>query len=106
VNHTRFPKEDHLPDWARRDNKVTKGDRVEYLTVCLVSMTLSGPYRSEVDSAKCCYKGLSCPVVAAIIYFGTKGYAFLPFYDLIFRANCNWQCWQIYEHSSYCGKTV
>jgi len=20
VNHTRFPKEDHLPDWARRDN--------------------------------------------------------------------------------------
>ena len=29
MNHTRFPKEDHLPDWARRDNKVTKGDRVE-----------------------------------------------------------------------------
>ena len=29
VNHTRFPKEDHLPDWPRRDNKVTKGDRVE-----------------------------------------------------------------------------
>jgi len=24
VNHTRFPKEVHLPDWARRDNKVTK----------------------------------------------------------------------------------
>jgi len=31
VNHTRFQKEDHLPDWARRDNKVTKGDRVEPL---------------------------------------------------------------------------
>jgi len=30
VNHTRFPKEDHLPYWARWDNKVTKGDRVEY----------------------------------------------------------------------------
>jgi len=29
VNHTRFPKDDHLPDWARQDNKVTKGDRVE-----------------------------------------------------------------------------
>ena len=29
MNHTRFPKEDHLPYWARRDNKVTKGDRVE-----------------------------------------------------------------------------
>jgi len=31
VNHTRFPKEDHPPDWARRDNKFTKDDRVEYL---------------------------------------------------------------------------
>ena len=31
VNHTRFPKEDHLPEWARRNNKVTKGDRVEYV---------------------------------------------------------------------------
>ena len=29
MNHTRFPEEDHLPDWARRDNKVTKGDRVD-----------------------------------------------------------------------------
>ena len=28
MNHTRFPKEDHLPDWARRDNKDTKGGRV------------------------------------------------------------------------------
>ena len=33
VNHTRFPKEDHLPDWARWDNKVTKGDRAEYLYI-------------------------------------------------------------------------
>ena len=30
VNHTRLPTEDHLPDWALRDNKVTKGDRLEY----------------------------------------------------------------------------
>jgi len=29
VNHTRFLKEDHLPKWELRDNKVTKGDRVE-----------------------------------------------------------------------------
>jgi hypothetical protein len=29
VNRTRFPKTEHLPDWARRDNKDTKGDRVE-----------------------------------------------------------------------------
>ena len=32
MNHTRFPKEDHLSDWARRDDKVTKGDRVEDFT--------------------------------------------------------------------------
>ena len=30
MNPTRLPKEEHLPDWARRDNKVTKADRVEY----------------------------------------------------------------------------
>ena len=30
VNHTRFPKEDHLPDWVHWDNKHTKGERVEY----------------------------------------------------------------------------
>jgi len=29
VNHTRFPKKDHLLDWARRYNKVIQGDRVE-----------------------------------------------------------------------------
>jgi len=29
VDHTCFPKEDHLLDWARWDNKVTKGDRVD-----------------------------------------------------------------------------
>jgi len=33
VNHTRFPKEDHLPDSARRDNEVTKGYRVEIMVV-------------------------------------------------------------------------
>jgi len=30
VNHTCFPNEDHLPDWACRDKKVTKGDRADY----------------------------------------------------------------------------
>jgi hypothetical protein len=29
MNHTRFPKEDHLPDWARRDNQFKKSDRVD-----------------------------------------------------------------------------
>jgi len=31
VNHTHFPKEDHLPEWARRDNQVKKSDRVEHV---------------------------------------------------------------------------
>ena len=30
MNHTRFPKQHHLPDCASRDNQVKKGDRVEY----------------------------------------------------------------------------
>ena len=29
MNHTRFPKEDHLPDWVCLEDKVTKGDLVE-----------------------------------------------------------------------------
>ena len=33
MKHTRFPKEDHLLDWARQDNKVTKGDRVDSVTL-------------------------------------------------------------------------
>jgi hypothetical protein len=32
VNHTRFPKEDHLPDWECRDKQGNKGDRVEPVT--------------------------------------------------------------------------
>ena len=38
VNHTRFPKEDHLPDWARRDYQVKKGDRVHPLPVFFCHM--------------------------------------------------------------------
>jgi len=30
VNHTRFPKEDHLPDCASQDNHIKKGDRIEH----------------------------------------------------------------------------
>ena len=29
ANHTSYPKEDHLPLWARQDNKVTKDGRVD-----------------------------------------------------------------------------
>ena len=33
MNHTRFPKEDHLPDSARGDNQVKKSYRVDYIKV-------------------------------------------------------------------------
>jgi hypothetical protein len=33
VNHSRFPKEDHLLDWVRRDKHGNEGDRVD--TPCL-----------------------------------------------------------------------
>ena len=32
MNHTRFPKEDHQPDSARRENQVKMGYRVERLS--------------------------------------------------------------------------
>ena len=31
MNHTRFPKEDHLPDRAHRDKQGKKGDHVKEL---------------------------------------------------------------------------
>jgi len=37
VNHTRFPKKDRLPDWARRYNKITEGDLAESLYACVVA---------------------------------------------------------------------
>ena len=40
VNHTRFPKEDHLPDWARPDNKVTKGNRVQCPSCWILNLVL------------------------------------------------------------------
>ena len=47
VNHTRFPKEDHLTYWARRDNKVTKGDRVEHIFVLTNLLHSSLKFLSE-----------------------------------------------------------
>jgi hypothetical protein len=34
VNHTRFPREDHLPDWVCQDKHGIKGDRVDYKHKC------------------------------------------------------------------------
>jgi len=35
VNHTHFPKEDHVPDWVCRDKHGNKGDGVENLQFVL-----------------------------------------------------------------------
>jgi hypothetical protein len=45
VNHTRFPKEDHLPDWACRDNQVKKGGRVD--------LFLRAPQPNEIKNWSC-----------------------------------------------------
>ena len=44
VNHTRFPKEDHLPDWVCRDEHGNKGDRVDLSSMFLnASLQTSNP---------------------------------------------------------------
>jgi len=42
VNHSCFPEEDHLPDGARRDNQVQKGDHVEQDPIYVTNMNI--PY--------------------------------------------------------------
>jgi len=42
MNHTRLPKEKHLPYWARRGNKDKKGDRVE--SVSRLTLTCLEPF--------------------------------------------------------------
>ena len=32
VNHTRFPKKDHIPDWVCRDKHCNKGDHEEHVS--------------------------------------------------------------------------
>jgi hypothetical protein len=37
VNHTRFLKEDHIPDWVRRDKHSNKGECVNLNTIMFVA---------------------------------------------------------------------
>jgi len=43
MNHIRFPKEDHLTDWACGENKAKKGDRVDR-----VATSMKVKYCSEI----------------------------------------------------------
>jgi hypothetical protein len=54
VNRTRFPEEDHAPDWVFRDKHGNKGDRVE----CVFNSQPKPPkdivYRVNIISTKQC----------------------------------------------------
>ena len=75
VNHTRFPKEDHLPDWACRDYQVKKGDHVKYNDQC-----------SAVSSASACTSqskhSISIIKIVSLTRAHTTQYRWLP-----------WQSW-------------
>ena len=51
MNHNRLPKEVLLPDWARRDNQGTKGDRIYRHVVWghgTVTALVSGPWPTQI----------------------------------------------------------
>ena len=54
VNHTRFPKDDNLPDWAHRDNKVTKSDCVDYRVILRVLVINNLPSYTIIANAAVC----------------------------------------------------
>jgi len=62
VNHTRFPKENHLPYWARRGNKDKKVDRVDLSAV--VAWVL---YATLCDVCYCIV--LYCTVLYCVRYW-------------------------------------
>jgi len=59
VNHTRFPKEDHLQDWGCRDNQVKRGDRVDTVSIVTKQSVAHGYWRrfssptATKSAAKC-----------------------------------------------------
>jgi len=49
MNHTRFPKEDHLPDCASRDTQIKNGDLVEYI----LEASAASVYLPEDGGSRC-----------------------------------------------------
>jgi len=47
VKHTRFSKEDHLPNWARRHNKATKDYRVEYTKIQIMPVPVAAQFNNR-----------------------------------------------------------
>jgi len=64
VNHTRFPKEDHLPNWERRDNKVTKDDRAEQL---------EGQEKSNIEQDGIRSEGALFEYIFVVVFFQNNG---------------------------------
>jgi hypothetical protein len=55
-----FPKEDHLPDWTRRDNRVKKGDPLNTFQIWFVIVSFAGrltffPLRSTFPQSICIF---------------------------------------------------
>ena len=65
LNHIRFPKEDHLPDCASRDNQVKKGDRVE------CPHRDSNPRSRQLSGFRCTQNTARPPLSASICTFFT-----------------------------------
>ena len=72
MNHSSFPKEDHLPNCARRDNKVTKGDRVGDTTSGVLQDTTSGVLQDSTigvlqDTTSCVLQDTASGVLHAVV---------------------------------------
>ena len=75
MNHTHFPNEDHLPDWACRDNKVAKGDHVEGVHVqkSLGSTRLECSFEKELVLEWCVlYRMVQKPYTMSCSVFSMK----------------------------------
>ena len=92
MNHIRFPKEDHLPDWARRDNKVTKRDRAKQMLI-------------RLRSFKNIWHDVFSLVHETTPKFSSTGYAKDKFLRAIIRyaVKVNVRCGGKTPHSSYLG---
>jgi hypothetical protein len=60
VNHTHFPKEDHLPEWARRDNEVKKADRVEDIVSETVGLSADSVRKDTLVHTKQFHMAAGC----------------------------------------------
>jgi len=76
VNDTHFPKDDHVPDWARQDYKATKGDRVDYINLLTPNDHYSGR-TAPLTSKRCILYIYSTNIVTEYFKHGVYSPIFL-----------------------------